>query len=222
MGTLYYARAYATNSAGTAYGNQITFITNLIDIDNNQYKIVQIGTQLWMAENLKTTRYKDGTTIPTGLSNAAWSATTNGAYAIYDNNAANNTTYGKLYNWYAVNTGKLAPAGWHVPNDAEWTTLTDYLGGEAVAGDKMKATTLWTPFAGITNTNSSGFAGLPGGTRSVNVPLGNVVGSNGYFWSSTEYDTYYAWYRNLVYNNSNANRYNYYKQNGFSVRCVRD
>ena len=98
-------------------------VSTVKDIDGNIYNTVSIGTQCWTKENLKTTKYKDGTAIPTGLNDAEWANTTTGAYAIYDNNAANNTTYGKLYNWYAVNTGNLAPAGWHVPTDAEWTTL---------------------------------------------------------------------------------------------------
>ncbi|MBK9328438.1 MAG: fibrobacter succinogenes major paralogous domain-containing protein [Sphingobacteriales bacterium] len=191
------------------------------DIDGNVYNMVTIGTQVWMKENLKTTRYNDGSAIPTGLSNTAWQNTTSGAYAIYDNNAANNTTYGKLYNWYAVNTGKLAPAGWHVPTDAEWTTLTTFLGGELIAGDKMKATTLWTAYTGITNTNSSGFTGLPAGNRYYNGSF-DVIGLSGYFWSSTEGNTSFAWYRYLGYGDSGALRGNYYKGYGFSVRCVRD
>jgi uncharacterized protein (TIGR02145 family) len=168
--TTYYVRAYATNSSGTAYGNEHSFTTTgslancgtVTDIDGNVYNTVTIGTQCWMAENLKTTRYNDGTAILTGLSNADWQITTSGAYAIYNNDPANNTTYGKLYNIYAVKTNKLAPAGWHVPTYTEWTTLTTYLGGEAVAGGKMKATTLWSsPNTGA--TNSSGFTGLPAG-----------------------------------------------------------
>ncbi|QQR99016.1 MAG: fibrobacter succinogenes major paralogous domain-containing protein [Sphingobacteriales bacterium] len=192
------------------------------DIDGNIYHTVKIGTQTWMVENLKTTRYNDGTAIPTGLSVAAWQATTNGAYAIYDNNAANNTTYGKLYNWYAVNTGKLAPAGWHVPTDAEWTTLTTYLGGESVAGDKMKATTLWTAFAGITNTNSSGFTGLPAGNFSYYYESFFSISSTTYFWSSTKSGTNAAWYRSLDYNYSGAFRDYANDRHGFSVRCIKD
>ncbi len=226
--TTYHVRAYATNSAGTAYGNDISFTTSttisncgtVTDIDGNVYNTVTIGTQCWMKENLKTTRYNDGTAIPTGLSDAAWQNTTSGAYAIYDNNAANNTTYGKLYNWYAVNTGKLAPAGWHVPTDAEWSTLTNYLGGVVVASGAMKATTLWnSPNTGA--TNSSGFTGLPAGFRSINGAFNNI-GYFGSFWSSTEYDAYYAWYRYLFYSSSFAYRGYLDKRNGFSVRCVRD
>ncbi len=190
------------------------------DIDGNVYRTIRIGTQVWMAENLKTTRYKDGSAIPTGLSDAAWQATTSGAYAIYDNNVANNTTYGKLYNWYAVNTGKLAPAGWHVPTHAEWTTLTTFLGGESVAGGAMKATTLWnSPNTGA--TNSSGFTGLPAGYRYYSGAFTNV-GYDGHFWSSTEYSSNFAWNRNLNYSSSDAIRGNYNKGGGFSVRCVRD
>ena len=227
--TTYHVRAYATNSAGTAYGDDISFTTTnaisncgtVTDIDGNVYNTVTIGNQCWMKENLKTTRYKDGTAIPTGISDAAWQATTSGAYTIYDNNAANNTTYGKLYNWYAVNTGKLAPAGWHVPTDAEWTTLTTYLGGESVAGDKMKATTLWTPYTGIINTNSSGFIGLPAGDRNY-VGTFDGIGVGGSFWSSTEASTTNAWFRTLGFSYSNAYRGSANKRTGISVRCVRD
>lgn len=226
-GTNYYVRVYATNSSGTAYSEEITITTTgtfsgtVTDVDGNVYQAVQIGTQVWMKENLKTTRYKDGTTIPTGLSNAEWLATTTGAYTIYNNNAANNTTYGKLYNWHAVNTGKLAPAGWHVPTDAEWTTLITFLGGESVAGNKMKAITLWGPHPGITNTNSSGFTALPAGKRSDIGPYGGI-GYYGYFWSSTEDNNGNAWYRFLEYNTSYAYRGGSYKESGSSVRCVRD
>lgn len=223
--TTYYARVYATNSFGTSYSNEITFITTgavtVTDIDGNVYNTVTIGAQVWMAENLKTTRYNDGTAIPTGLNDAAWQATTTGAYAIYDNNAANNTTYGKLYNWYAVNTGKLAPAGWHVPTDAEWTTLTTYLGGETVAGDKMKAATLWEPYTGITNTNSSGFTGLPAGMR-LNNGVFTSVGGYGFFWSSTENSLSSARYRYLAYANSSIHIAASAMGIGSSVRCVKD
>ena len=193
------------------------------DIDGNVYQTVTIGTQVWMSENLKTTRYNDGSAIITGLSNINWSTTTTGAYSIYHNNASNeNNTYGKLYNFYAVFTGKLAPVGWHVPTDAEWTTLITYLGGESVAGDKMKSTSsLWPPFLGIVNTNSSGFTGLPGGYRLLNGLFDNID-INGYIWSSSEYNTTDAWHRVLYFSNSIAYRVNSNKENGFSVRCVKD
>jgi uncharacterized protein (TIGR02145 family) len=223
--TTYHVRAYATNTTGTAYGNEFSFTTQLegstiTDIDGNVYSIITIGTQVWMLQNLKTSKYNDGTTIPTGLSNTAWENTTSGAYAIYDNNAANNTTYGKLYNWYAVNTGKLCPEGWHIPTDAEWTVLTSFLGGLTVAGGKMKSTNGWqAPNAGA--TNSSGFTGLPGGLRFYNGFYYNV-GSYGYWWSSTEYDSGFARDRLLLYDSSVARRDGNGLEDGLSCRCLRD
>jgi len=224
--TLYYVRAYATNSTGTAYGNQVSFttasITNPVDVDGNTYTTVTIGSQVWMKENLKTTRYRNGAVIPTGLSDSQWQNTNSGAYAIYDNNAANNDTYGKLYNWFAVTDSRnLCPTGWHVPSDAEWTTLENFLGGVNVAGGKMKAvSSLWTsPNTGA--TDESGFSGLPGGCRFY---LGSYfgVGNYGYWWSSTESSTTYAWGRGLGYVSGGSNRSYYYEPYGFGVRCLRD
>ncbi|MBU6331934.1 MAG: hypothetical protein KGQ80_05920, partial [Bacteroidetes bacterium] len=178
--TLYYVRAYATNSAGTAYGNEVSFTTlstftcgfsTVSDVDNNTYATVQIGTQCWTQSNLKVTKYRNGDIIPTGLSNAQWGSTTSGAYAIFNNDPVNDALYGKLYNWYAVTDSRgLCPTGWHVPTDGEWTTLTTFLGGESVAGGAMKSTAT-QPTPGGWNapntgaTNSSGFTGLPGGYR---------------------------------------------------------
>ena len=193
------------------------------DIDGNVYKTVTIGTQVWMAENLKTKRYNDGSSIPTGLNNTSWENTTTGAYSIYNDNGANeNETYGKLYNWYAVYTGKLAPAGWHVPTDAEWTTLTTYLGGESVAGGKMKSTSaLWiTP--NTDSNNSSGFSGLPYGYRLFYDGSYGGFGRYGYWWSSTENAVSKAWCRYLDHSFPRAFRMNEFKTGGFSVRCIRD
>ncbi len=238
--TTYYVRAYATNSAGTAYGNQQTLTTSTVvngifnpnltygtiaDNDGNTYKTIVIGTQTWMAENLKTSKYRNGDLIPTGLSGSQWSTTSTGAYAIYDNNEANNTTYGKLYNWYAViDSRNLCPAGLHVPSDAEWTTLENYLGGSTVAGGKMKSTSLsyWqTP--NTEATNESGFSGLPGGDR----PAGGnniyyLFGYNGLWWSSTVGSITQAYARYLKNTNGNSLRTNTQQRNGFSVRCLMD
>jgi uncharacterized protein (TIGR02145 family) len=225
-GTVYYVRAYATNSAGTAYGNQQTLTTatssNPVDVDGNVYTTVTIGTQVWMKENLKVSKYRNGDPIPTNLTDAAWGATTTGAYSIYNNDAANNTTYGKLYNWYAVaDSRNLCPVGWHVPTDSEWTTLENYLGGTSVAGGKLKSTsTLWNA-PNTSATNESGFSGLPGGTRD-RFGTYYFIGSNGAWWSSTEYSATYAWGRNLNYGNGNSGRDYYDGQGGFSVRCLRD
>jgi uncharacterized protein (TIGR02145 family) len=235
--TLYYVRAYATNSAGTAYGNQVSFTSSnslftngggVTDIDGNFYNSIIINGQEWMKENLKVSKYRNGNPIPTNLSNSSWQNTTSGAYAIYNNDAANNTTYGKLYNWYAVADPRgLCPAGWHVPSDAEWTTLETFLGGVGVAGGKMKSTGTIQAGTGLwyspnqDATNSSGFTALPGGYGIFDGTFG-AIGSFGYWWSSTEYSSTNAWDRNLFYDDGYSSRGNDYKQSGFSVRCLRD
>jgi uncharacterized protein (TIGR02145 family) len=182
-----------------------------------------------MAENLKVTHYNDGTEIPTGYSDDDWANLSTDAYAVYDDNESNADTYGYMYNWYAVETDNLAPEGWHVPTDEEWTALSDYLGGSSVAGGKMKECTpgscpeseYWnSPNTGA--TNESGFTGLPGGYRSYNFGYYNHMGNYGYFWSSTESDNNSAWSRLLFYNYSVIDRFNYDLRSGFSVRCIRD
>jgi uncharacterized protein (TIGR02145 family) len=225
-GTTYYVKAYATNGVGTGYGQQVSFTTlaagQFTDIDGNIYDTVAIGTQVWMKQNLKVSKYRNGDSIPTNLSNSTWQATTSGAYAIYNNTATNDSIYGKLYNWYAVADSRgLCPTGWHVPGDAEWTTLENFLGGSSVAGGKMKAvSSLWTaPNTGA--TNSSGFTGLPGGNRDGNGTF-FFIGFFGYWWSSTQASSPDAWYRVLSYVNANSYRDLITKTYGFSVRCVRD
>ena len=193
-----------------------------VDIDGNVYKTVQIGTQLWMKENLKTTRYRDGSAIPTNFIDSQWGNTTRGAYAIYDNEPENDKIYGKLYNWYAVADPRgLCPAGWHVPSDAEWTTLENFLGGTNVAGGKMKAVSSLWQSSNTGATNESGFSGLPGGYRGFNGNF-SYIGNYGYWWSSSEYSAANAWFRILYYSLGNSGRNNYLKQDGFSVRCLRD
>jgi uncharacterized protein (TIGR02145 family) len=183
-----------------------------------------------MKENLKTTKYSDGKTIPLVTDNKAWEALTTPAYCWLNNDeTANKNKYGALYNWYTVNTNKLCPRGWHVPTDAEWTKLTDYLGGENVAGGKLKetGTTHWeSPNTGA--TNESGFTALPGGERNFagafDISGSNAIyfRSNGCWWSSTEQYDFNAYYRRLynalneVYSSLSA------KQFGYSVRCLRD
>jgi uncharacterized protein (TIGR02145 family) len=224
--TKYYVRAYATNNAGTAYGSEQNFTTILTvtDIDANVYNTLTIGTQTWLKENLKTTKYKDGTAIQLVTVDQAWSILKTGAYCWYDNyEAGYKNLYGALYNWYAVNTGKLCPAGWHVPTDAEWTTLISYLGGVNTAGDKLKepGTSHWLPPNTGAN-NSSGFTALPGGYR-YEAGAFEYMGNYGYWWSSTEAATGYAWHWSLNYVNTNVGRIsNYTTQNGLSVRCLKD
>jgi uncharacterized protein (TIGR02145 family) len=191
------------------------------DIDGNEYTVVKIGDQYWMTENLKVSKYKDGTTIATGLSDSAWDATAAGAYALHGDLASNNEVYGKLYNWHAASSGKLAPTGWHVPTRAEWTQLVEFLGGSSVAGGKLKSTSsLWVaPNAGA--DNSSGFAGLPGGNKS---NLGGYVslGEVGYFWASSERNSTQGDYTSLLTALASSASNGATKEFGMSVRCVKD
>ncbi len=204
------------------------------DADGNNYTTVTIGTQTWMAENLKTTKYKDGTAIPLVTDNTAWAALSTPAYCWYNNDATTyKNKYGALYNWYTVNTVKLAPVGWHVPTDAEWTTLTNYvtanLGTSLNVAKALAAATDWTIYSttgaigcGLTLNNSTGFSALPGGSRYNYGGTFGGVGYYGYWWSSTEYGTSYAWYRYMCCDYSDVGRNDGYETGGFSVRCLRD
>jgi len=205
--------------------NGINFV--VLDIDGNSYKTVKIGNQTWMAENLKTTKFNDGTSIPNVTDATQWSELTTAAWCNYNNSDSLGKIYGKLYNWYAVspttNDNKnVCPTGWHVPTDAEWTVLTDYLGGASVAGGKMKevGTTSWkSPNTEATNTSL--FSALPGGYRS---SIGDYydIGFGGNWWSSSEYNTGTAWNRHLNNGTGIAYRDGNDKGDGFSVRCLRD
>jgi uncharacterized protein (TIGR02145 family) len=227
--TTYYVRAYATNSVGTAYGNQISFETHLTDIEGNAYNTATIGTQIWMAENLKTTKYNDGTNIIYITEPSPWAALTSPAYCWYNSDPItyNNNGFGALYNWYvvdAVTNGNknVCPTGWHVPSDEEWTDLTDFLGGESVAGGKLKesGTTHWqSPNVGA--TNESGFTALPGGYRHADGTF-NYVNILGGWWSSTESSITNAWYRHIGAPETYVSRISDFKKSGFSVRCIKD
>jgi uncharacterized protein (TIGR02145 family) len=206
------------------------------DIEGNEYPSIIIHGQEWMQKNLEVSKYRNGDPILTGLNDAQWDSTTTGAYTIYDDVASNNTTYGKLYNWYAVSDSRgLCPTGWHVPSDDDWSALINYLdpnaaGGDTfpnVAGGKMKSTGTLENGDGLWSspneqaTNESGFTGFPGGYRDTDGTC-HYIGNNGYWWSTTERSSSYAWYRNLHYGNSVVNRHNVFEHAGFSVRCVRD
>ena len=224
----YYVRAYATNANGTAYGNEQHFVTQALsettvtDIDGNVYDVVTIGSQTWMKENLKVTRYSNGEPISSGLNDATWKAATTGAFSIYNNDAGNNNVYGKLYNWYAgVDSRKIAPPGWHVPSRQEWETLTNFLGGLSVAGGQIKESGLvhWaTPNTGA--TNSSGFTGLPTGSR-LNTGAFDFIGSGGYWWTITE-DSAEADAILLKNDVAEAIIVTGSKQNGAAIRCIKD
>jgi uncharacterized protein (TIGR02145 family) len=198
-------------------------IGTVTDIDGNDYLTIKIGDQWWMMENLKVTHYRNGDPIPNVTDPGEWAGLITGAYCEYNNDIANVDTYGRLYNWYAIDDVRdITPTGWHVPTDAEWQTLVDHLGGDAVAGGKMKetGTTHWaSPNTGA--TNESGFHALPGGYR---FDFGNFLGMgyNAFLWSSAEYRSDLAWSRSLYYYGSDVGRSYYYKHYGFSVRCVKD
>jgi len=193
------------------------------DADGNIYHTVKIGTQTWTVENLKTTHYNDGTAIALVTDNTTWSNLETGAYCWYNHDSiTNKNTYGALYNWYAVNTGKLAPKGWHIPTDAEWDTLSAYFGGDTVSGGALKdtGTAYWnSPNSGA--TNSSGFSALPGGYRNYS---GNfyVIGSYGYWWSATGRDVSSAYTRYLYCNLRYLFSYDNIMNCGLSVRLVKD
>ncbi|MDY0143856.1 MAG: fibrobacter succinogenes major paralogous domain-containing protein, partial [Bacteroidales bacterium] len=193
------------------------------DIEGNTYNAVKIGNQVWMAENLKTTKYNDGTAIPNVTNNATWGALTTSAYADYNNTPSNSTTYGKLYNYYAVvDARKICPTGWHVPTNTEFSTLIDYLGGTSVAGGKLKetGTTHWTtPNSGA--TNETGFTALPGGCRSDGSFYD--IGKEGNWWSATGlFNPSFAYDFLMIYNGSSVSKTYSHKSLGQSVRCVRD
>jgi uncharacterized protein (TIGR02145 family)/uncharacterized repeat protein (TIGR02059 family) len=219
-GDAYHFRVKAVSTGGTSYGGDLYFITTVRDLDGNYYGGIAIGTQEWMLPNLQTTKYNDGTSIPNVTDNATWESISTGAYCWYNNDAGTyKATYGALYNWYTINTGKLCPAGWHMPTDADWTTLTDYLGGTSLAGGILKeaGTAHWSsPNTGA--TNGVGFIALPGGYRS---DIFREITISGNWWSSTVQD-YGAWSRSMYNNNTDVGYGDNVYYFGFSVRCLRD
>ncbi|MDT8308283.1 MAG: fibrobacter succinogenes major paralogous domain-containing protein [Bacteroidales bacterium] len=223
-GITYYVRAYATNSSGTGYGSVMSFtpMSTCVDIDGNAYQTVIIGTQEWMAENLKTTRYNNGVAIPDQPDPAYWTVVNAIARCWYDNDSITHAaTYGSLYNWFAVSNGPLCPTGWHVPADAEWTVLFDYLGGDYIAGGPLKDTTHHWKTPNVGATNYSGFSALPGGGRYSSGPFIGVE-ELAYWWSSTPVDASKAYGFGLMYSAQDVISGNADKNTGMSIRCVRD
>jgi uncharacterized protein (TIGR02145 family) len=234
--TKYHFRINAVNETGIANGSDNTFSTtdtahikirfnpdlvydSIFDSEGNKYLTIGIGTQTWMAEDLKSTRFNDGSVIPFVPDGTAWASLTTPAYSWYPNDSVG---YGAMYNWYAVNTGKLCPDGWHVPDDEEWTVLTDFLGGKSSAGGKLKETGDYhwqSPNSGA--TNESGFTGLPSGSRNYSGGFNNI-GKYGYWWSTTEWSTSGAWYRDVYYGYISVDRGNASKKSGATVRCLKD
>ncbi|MDD5529702.1 MAG: fibrobacter succinogenes major paralogous domain-containing protein [bacterium] len=198
-------------------------IVPMTDKGGNTYKTIKIDKQEWMAENLNVSCYRNGDSIPQVQDAEKWKNLTTGAWCYYKNNAEHEKTYGKLYNWYAVNDPRgLAPEGWHIPSDSGWAILADCLGGKDIAGGKLKEsdTTHWTsPNVGA--TNETGFSALPGSARSPDGSFG-CMGHSGGWWSTTEFDTTSAWCHPMSYHDTSVHRNSYDKRCALSIRCVRD
>lgn len=190
----------------------------MTDIEGNVYKTVLIGNQVWMAEDLRVTKYNDGTAITPVTDKNTWAATSTGAFCWFSNEKA----WGALYNWHAVNTGKLAPEGWHVATDDDWTELTDFLGGEETAGGKLKrkGIDIWGD-PNIGATNIVGFNSIPGGLRELDGDFINF-GACAYYWTSTEYDPLNSMERQIFRSEARVYREHVGKRHGFSVRCVKN
>ena len=220
--TTYYARAYATNGVGTAYGTQYvvkTMYGMVTDYDGNTYQTVMIGTQEWMAENLKVTHYRNGDPIPNITDNGQWANIYSNAYCAYDNSLSKASTYGLLYNFYAVaDSRNLCPTGWHVPTKDEWSNLIDYLGGASVAGNKMKSFGL-----GSAADNSSGFTALLSGFRQIPSGSFEELNSQEIWWASPIYQgNYYSVRVSFRTSNALLEGSLYSDICGFSVRCLKD
>lgn len=192
-------------------------------IEKNNAESIKIGGQTWATANLNVSNFRNGDTIPEAKTVEEWvkaGEAAKPAWCYYNNDTANGKKYGKLYNWYVVNDKRsLAPNGWHVASDKEWAKLIDYLGGESVAGAKIKSAEGWKENGNGTNTSQ--FAALPGGYRFKNGVF-NAIGYFGSWWSSSESYTYSAWFRSIRYDDGGIYRNNYGKQDGFSVRCIKD
>jgi len=230
--TTYYLKAYATNGCGTSYGEEFTFTTKVADADGNLYNTVKIGNQIWMAENLKTTKYNDNTSIPLVTDNTEWITLSTAAYCWAANNEAlYKDLYGAFYNWYAVESEKLCPEGWHVPTDADFKALEINLGmSQAQAdatewrgtdqGKKMKNSTGWKD--GENGTNTTGFSAMPGGYRAYASGASDGLGMLTYWWTSDQSNEEMGLYRRLDGNNDAVYRNGTDKKAGKSVRCLKD
>ena len=223
-GITYYVRAYASNNIGTSYGNEVNYTSKpIIDIDGNGYDIVCIGTQTWFKQNLKVTHYRNGDAIPVIINSNIWQQLTTGAYCNYNNDSNFAITYGRLYNFYTVaDSRNLCPIGWHVSTFPEWITLIYYLGGEEMAGDKLKeiGTTHWY-YTSTSVSNESGFTALPGGSRSTYGSF-YYFGFEGDWWSTPGYNNSDADYYYMGCTDSGVYSYIINKTVGASVRCVKD
>lgn len=192
------------------------------DIDGNYYSTIIIGSQEWMAENLRVSKFSNGNTIPNITDNTQWFNLSSGAWAYYNNDNQYDNPYGKLYNWFSVSDSRnVCPTGWHIPSDEELIVLTDFLGGESEAGGKMKSSGTQNWLSPNTDaTNESGFSALPSGARSANGTF-NLNSSLSFIWSSTEIGWETAWCRTLYYNTGSVVRAGAEKKSGQSIRCIK-
>lgn len=235
--TTYYVRAFGTTSSGTTYGDQLNFSTlnqlystgvALVDADANSYTTVVINGRNWMQQNLNVSKYRNGDAIPEVTDMVEWDALTTGAWCYFENDTENGPVYGKLYNWYAINDPRgLAPTGWHIPSDTEWTALTTFLGGTSTAGIKMRDLgDLWSTNA-VLATNQAGFSALPGGygylthTYTPADQSFNNLGDVAFWWSATSSNANVAYTWNVNLNNS-VTRGLILKKAALSVRCVKN
>lgn len=231
VNTTYYVRAYAINTKGVSYGNELSFIIyinvpgpNASDIDGNLYRSVKIGTQTWMVENLRVTKYRNGNAIQEVTDNIAWRNLNTGSYCNFENNLSNGNIYGKLYNYYAVADSRhICPSGWHVPSKEEWNTLINFLGGGIFAGVKLKeqGTAYWNLARG---SNTSGFTALAGSFRGDNGFFYNSLKHSAWWWTSTEFNSTYPWSVLLGDDGITFQTTDNYhdKRAGHSVRCIKD
>jgi uncharacterized protein (TIGR02145 family) len=242
QGSTYYVRAYATNEAGTGYGNQLAFITPgnsyVADVDGNSYRINAIGSQVWMLDNLRTTKYNDGTDIPNITFDTVWNSLDSPAYCWYNNDISNKYNYGALYNGFTILTENLCPSGWHVSTDADWTILKDFLKNNSfgfegigdVLGKSIASKYSWTEsnhYAAVGNhpeiNNNSSFNAYPSGMRDYRGYFGNTVGTDAIWWApDNSINPNPLWDYGLEYYSSDIFKGSDYSQSGFSVRCVKD
>ena len=228
--TTYYVRSYATNSVGINYGNSVSFTTQSVaqssisDNEGNVYQTVTIGTQMWITENLKVTKYNDGTLIQRVTDNYEWANLATAGYCWYNNDSINyKDNYGAIYNWNAAHSGKLAPLGWHVPSDTEWTILSDFLGGISAAGDKLKEAGILHWVDPNSGTNETKFTVLPGGYRSGDSGAFFGLGNNCSLWSSTLDSGSNAWQRAITsYDTTDLRVISSNVHYGISVRCIKN
>ncbi len=195
----------------------------ITDIDGNVYNTIRVGTDIWMTENLAVTRYNDGTPIPFVTCPDEWIVTLSPACRWYNNDQAGLKHFGVLYNWYVIETGKLCPSGWHVPTDNEWKSLSWFVGGDLIAGLKLReeGNKNWEP-SKYQGTNDIGFGALPAGFVHDFTGETSSIYNYASFWTASEYSRAFGWGRSIHINHPELRRFNDGKKGGFSVRCVKD